>query len=35
MSGKVNEALRDNLPLIMRFVDDDEYDDLEDDQDVE
>ena len=35
MSAKVDEALKANLPLIMRFVDDDEYDDMDDDQELE
>lgn len=35
MSAKVDEALKAKLPLIMRFVDDDEYDDLDDEEEVE
>lgn len=34
MSAKIDEALKAKLPMIIRFVDDDEYDDIED-EDVE
>ena len=35
MSAKVDEAIDQKLPLIMRFVDDEEYDDLDEDEDLE
>lgn len=35
LSTRVNEALEANLPLIVRFVDDDEYDDMEEDEEEE
>lgn len=33
MSAKIDEALKAKLPLIIRFADDDEYDDIEDEDD--
>ena len=35
MSAKIDEALKAKLPMVMRFVDDDEYDDIDEDADVE
>ena len=33
MSSKIDEAIKAKLPLIIRFSDEDEYDDIEDEDD--
>lgn len=35
MNAKLNDAIKSKQPMIIRFCDDDEYDDLDDEDDVE